>query len=250
MKSIPRNELVSFCEKYLKVKDFQDHCRNGLHVEGKPNIERIVTGVSLSEKLIKEAIRRKADMLIVHHGIFPGNIPQPPIFRGALRKRLKLLLEHELNLCGFHLPLDAHPIIGNNISLCRLLGVQACKPWKVGFIGRLKRPIAFAQFQKQVNLKLGTKSYAISAGPKLTSCVAIISGGASSEYAGVFERGADTYLCGDISEGLVRVIEETGINFINAGHYNTEKLGVINLGKLLVRKFKVQAEFVDIPCEI
>lgn len=234
----------------MKVKDFQDYCVNGLQVEGAEEVERIVTGVSWSEKLIQEAIKRKAQMVIVHHGIFESGISKPPKFTKVLRKRLKLLLENDINLCGFHLPLDAHPAIGNNASLCKLLGVKNTKTLDVGFVGNLDKEVSFADFVSIIDKKLDTKSYVIAAGPKKVKKVGVISGGASPDYKKALEEGADTYLCGDIHEFLVREVEEAGINFINAGHYNTEKMGVQNLGNLIAKKFGVKVEFVDVPCDI
>jgi dinuclear metal center YbgI/SA1388 family protein len=245
-----RDAIVKFCEQYLKVEAFQDFCKNGLQVEGCDRVAQIVTGVSFSHRLIEAAIQRKAQMIIVHHGIFGNPFGNPPVIKGFIRNRLKLLLVHDISLCGFHLPLDAHPAIGNNISLCRLLGVAKTKPFGVGFIGELSKPVDFKTWLKTVEQKLGVHAYALAAGPAKSRRVAIISGGASPEFKMAAELGADTFLCGDIREEHVRSMEETGINFINAGHYNTEKLGIQNLGKLIAGKFKISVEYVDIPCSI
>lgn len=248
--SIETKKIVKFCEDYLKVKDFEDYCINGLQVEGGSSVSRIITGVSLSEKLIKIAIKKKAKMIIVHHGIFGNQINNPPRIKGFVRGRLKLLLENNINLCGFHLPLDAHPIIGNNISLCKLFLLENTKPFYVGFIGELKTKMKFSDFVKIVNDKLETNSYVIPAGPKEIKRIGVISGGASSDFKQALDFGADTYICGDLRESVVREVEESKINFINAGHYNTEKLGVQNLGNLIAKKFKIKVEFIDVPCEI
>ncbi len=249
-KKVKTKDIIDFCQKYLEVNNFSDYCFNGLQVEGCSKVGKVVTGVSLSVALIKEAIKRQAQIIIVHHGIFGNQIGNNPQIKGFLRQRLKLLLENDINLAGFHLPLDAHPKIGNNISLCRLLGIKKCTPLDVGFIGELERGVKFDKFVEMVNKKLGTKSYIIAAGPKLVKKVGVISGSASPMFALVSEAGADTYLCGDVREGIVRGVIETGINFINAGHYNTEKLGVKNLGNLIARRFGVEVEFVDIPCDV
>lgn len=245
-----RDKIVKFCEEYLQVKNFKDYCHNGLQVEGDDKISKIITGVSFSQKLIKVAVEKNAQMIIVHHGIFSSKTSSLPQFKGVLKNRLKSLLENNINLCGFHLPLDAHPVIGNNISICKLLNIQKTEPFYVGFIGELKKQIKFSDFVKSVNKKLNTNSYIISAGQKNIKKIGVISGGASPEFKQAVELGADTYLCGDIREEVVRAVEEAEINFINAGHYNTEKLGVQNLGNLIAKKFKVKVEFVDIPCEI
>lgn len=245
-----RNKIIAFCKDYLKVDKFEDYCTNGLQVEGKKEINKIVTGVTFSEKLIKEAIKKKADMIIVHHGLFGDQIGKQPVIKGFIAGRLKLLLSKDINLAGYHLPLDAHPLIGNNAGLCRLLGIRNLKPFDVGFIGVLSRPMEFRQFVSLVDKKLQTKSYAISAGKKFIKSVGVISGGSSPDFKKAAELGADTYIAGDIRESVVEAINEIGINFINAGHYNTEKLGIQNLGNLIAKKFKVKVEFIDIPCEI
>ena len=247
---IETNKIVKFCEDYLKVADFKDYCVNGLQVEGAQKVGKIITGVSLSEKLIKIAIKEKAAMIIVHHGIFGKQIDSPPMIKGVVRNRLKLLLQNNINLCGFHLPLDAHPVIGNNISLCKLFNIQRTKPFYVGFIGELKQAMKFSDFVKSVNSKLGTNSYIIPAGPKMIKKIGIISGGASPEFKQAVELGVDIYLCGDVREEVVEAINEAKINFINAGHYNTEKLGIQNLGSLIAKKFKIKVKFIDIPCDI
>ncbi|MDD4333397.1 MAG: Nif3-like dinuclear metal center hexameric protein [Patescibacteria group bacterium] len=251
-----RNKIIKFCEDYLEVKNFSDYCHNGLQVEGMDEISKIITGVSLSQKLIEAAIQKKAQMIMVHHGIFKSSVSEPPRFSGSLKNRLKLLLQNNINLAGFHLPLDAHPVIGNNISLIKVLGLKnigvlsSLHHEPIGFLGGYQKGISFNQFVDLVNKKLNTKSYVIASGLKTIKKVGIISGGASPDYICAKQMGADTYLCGDIHEFLVREIEEEGMNFINAGHYNTEKMGIQNLGNLVARKFKVEVEFVDVPCEI
>ena len=245
--SIEVKEIIKYLEDYLKVKDFDDSCANGLQIEGAPRVNKIVSGVSLSRKLIETAIKKKAKMIMVHHGVFNKNLPSPFQLKGVVRNRLKLLLENNINLAGFHLPLDAHPVIGNNAGLCELLGIKNIKPFYVGFVGDLAEPMKFSDFVELVNKKPETKSYAISAGHKIIKRVGIVSGGASREFVKAKEEGADTYMCGDICESVVRDVEEAQINYINAGHYNTEKLGIQNLGDLVAKKFGVKVEFIDVP---
>ena len=195
-------------------------------------------------------------MIMVHHGIFKNNIPELPEIKGILKNRLKLLLENNINLAGFHLPLDAHPIIGNNISLIELLDLKKTKALNspqygdIGFIGEYGQALDFKDFVDLVNKKLGTNSYYINAGSKKVKKVGIISGGASEDFIFAQEQGADTYLCGEVKEEIVRAVEELKINFVNAGHYNTERLGVMNLGKLIQKKFKIAVEFVEVPNDV
>lgn len=245
-----RDDIIKYCEEYLKVNEFKDYCHNGLQVEGATEIKKIVTGVSFSQKLVEAAIEKKAQMLIVHHGIFMDMIASPPVVKGYVRDRLKMLLEHDMNLAGFHLPLDAHPEIGNNISLCKLLGVKKTRAFDIGFIGSLSRPMPLKQFVRLVNDKLSTHAYVIPAGPATIKTVAIVSGGSSPDAMEAAKSGADAFIAGDIRESVVRAVEETKINLIHAGHYNTEKFGIQNLGRFVSKKFKVDVEFVDVPCEI
>ncbi|MCK4919184.1 MAG: Nif3-like dinuclear metal center hexameric protein, partial [Candidatus Pacebacteria bacterium] len=148
------------------------------------------------------------------------------------------------------IPLDVHPLIGNNISLAELFGAKNCKPFDVGFIGELDEEIKFDKFVSLVDKKLNVKSFALSYGKNMIKKVAVISGGASPYYNKAMKIGADVLVTGDMRENIVREAEEIGINIINAGHYNTEKLGIINLGKLVEKKFGVEVEFVDVPNKI
>ena len=253
---IETKKIVKFCEDYLEVKKFEDYCVNGLQVEGAEKVSKIITGVSLSQKLIEAVIKKNAKMIIVHHGIFGSQISKPPCIKGVVRNRLKLLLENDINLCGFHLPLDAHPVIGNNISLIKLLRLKkmdviSCPDYgEIGFVGEYKEAMKFEDFYNLICDELETQPYIIPAGKRNIKRVGIISGGASPDFKQAVELGADTYLCGDVREEVVEAVKETKINFINAGHYNTEKLGIQNLGGLIAKKFKVKVEFIDIPCDV
>lgn len=246
-----RDEIVGFCENFLKVREFEDYCHNGLQVEGRGEIVKVVTGVSLSERLIRAGIEREAGMIMVHHGVFAGQFGKPPVVKGVLRNRLKLLLSHDINLLGFHLPLDAHPEIGNNISLCKLLGLENIKPVDIGFQGEFKEEIDLEDFVDTIRQKVSSivfeKDVIRSAGSPKVSKVGVVSGGASNYYDKFEGTGIDTFVCGDLRENVVREVEELGINLINAGHYNTEKFGISNLGQKVAQEFKVDVEFIDVP---
>ena len=245
-----RDKIIRFCNEYLKVSDFEDYCYNGLQIEGKEDVGKIVTGVSLSKKLIEAAIDKKADMIMVHHGFFMNEMPSPFRLSGYRKNRVKELLENDLKLVGYHLPLDAHPVIGNNMSLCKILGIKKTKPFSYGFIGEIDKPTDFEKFKKHVEVQLCKQSFSIAAGKKKIKKVAIVSGGDSPDFEEAYLAGADVFLTGDIREDVVRKIEEVGINFINAGHYNTEKEGIKNLGEMIAKNFKIEVEFVDVPNEI
>lgn len=256
MKNVSRDQIVRFCNDYLKVEKFKDSFVNGLQIEGGAEISRIITGVSLNQRLIKSAIEKNAKMIIVHHGLFKASLGMPPAINGVWRNRLDLLLKHNINVLGYHLPLDAHPVIGNNISLINLFGVKNVKPLntpdygEIGCIADLKKPVRINEFVAAVHKKLGVKPAVIDAGKSVVKRLGVVSGEACNDFVSAQKEGADTYLTGDIRENIVWEAEEAGINFISAGHYNTEKLGVKNLGELIAKKFKVKVEFVDFPCEI
>lgn len=252
MKTAKRDDIVKFCTDYLHVGEFKDHCTNGLQVEGKENVSKIVVGVSWSEKFVKHAIDEKADMVLVHHGFFANLIGESPqiSIKGFVKTRLAQLLKNDISLMGFHLPLDAHPQIGNNASLCKLLGVKNLKKCSVGFVGTLEKSQTLKNFVSLVDKKLSVKSVVVAGGPNKVKNVAIISGGASSYFEIAKNLGADVFLCGDLKEPVVRGAEEIGINVINAGHYNTEKLGVQNLAKLITKRFGVETKFFDVSCDI
>lgn len=253
---VSRDKIVKFCDEYLKVEKFKDYCKNGLQLEGKEKVGKIILGVSLSERFIKAALKEDADMLAVHHGLFANQFGNPPRIHSFLRNRLKLLLENDLNLLGYHLPLDAHAKIGNNINLIRKLNLKKKKRieteryGEIGFVGSLQSEMNFLDFVEYVNEKLDTNSFAIQGGKDRVRNIGIISGGASNNYLDAFYAGADTYLCGMVEENVVRELEEIGMNFIDAGHYNTEKYGIQSLGKLLKKEFKVDVKYIDIPNEV
>lgn len=240
-------DIIKYCKEYLEVDKFEDGCVNGLQVEGAAQVDKIITGVSLSRALLEQAVRQGAQMVMVHHGFFTSSIASPLALKGPQKERLKIILKNDLNIAGFHLPLDAHPQIGNNISLCRQFGLEEMLPFEVGFIGECGGDVSIDAFISRVISSLKTEVFAIKAGPKKVGKVAVVSGGASPRFLRALEEGVDTFVCGDVREETVRMVEEAGINFINAGHYNTEKLGIENLGKLVAEKFNVKVEFVDIP---
>lgn len=246
-----RDKIIKFAQDYLKVDSFSDHCNNGLQIEGQKEIKKIITAVSFSQELIHQALEKKAQMILVHHGVFNKEIPELFKLEGVVKERIKLLLENDINLGGFHLPLDAHGVIGNNISLAKLFNLKNKKVFSdIGIIGELEKAKNIESFIKEVEEKLNTRSYTIKAGNKNIKKIAIISGGGSSWLEEAVKAEADLFLTGEIKESVVRKIEEYKINYISAGHYNTEKLGIYNLGKMIAKKFNIQHEFIDIPTDV
>lgn len=250
MGNVSRDSIVDFCCEYLDCKSFSDYCVNGLQVEGAKNVNKIICGVSISEKLIDHAITTKANLILVHHGIFINMIGNPPKIDGYVKIRLKKLLENDISLVGFHLPLDAHPKIGNNAAICKLLGINKLEKYDVGFVGNLSKTIHADDFVEIVDKKLGVKSTVVGCLDNTIKRVGVMSGGGARWFLGAYQMGAQAYITGELNEDVVRASEELGVTLIGAGHYNTEKLGIQNLAKLVTKEFGVNSEFFDVPCNI
>lgn len=242
-----RNDILSHIDNLLNVSEYEDYCHNGLQVEGTTKIQKIVTGVSVSARLFSEAIREQAEMIIVHHGLFWKNDPAPFSLTGFNRHRIALLIKHDINLAGYHLPLDAHGDIGNNSAILNALDFTIEQPVDVGFIGCPQNPISFTELCSLVDQKLGSSSIPFPFGPDEVKKMFVISGGGAFYYKLAVEHGADTFLTGEIREPVVRLAEEHNLNFIVGGHYNTEKLGIQLLGQQIEEKFKIPCKFIDIP---
>ncbi|MBC8184100.1 Nif3-like dinuclear metal center hexameric protein [candidate division KSB1 bacterium] len=242
-----RDEILNYLNDLLNVTEFDDYCVNGMQVEGKEDVKKIVLGVSVSQRLFQQAIEKNADMILVHHGIFWKSDAQPFSLTGIFRERLALLLKNDINLLAYHLPLDAHPEFGNNAMIMKKLNIKPIKPVEIGFLGELKTKIKWDEFINQINEKIETESQVFHFGTEYVQKVLILSGGSSRYYFLTKENGADVFIGGDIKENIVRELEETNVNYINAWHYNTEKFGVQALVEIITKKFAVRCEFIDIP---
>lgn len=244
---VRRDEIINYLNNLLNISEFDDSSVNGLQVEGKEEIQKIVLGVSVSERLFQAAVQEKADMVIVHHGAFWKNTPLPYILTGIHRNRMALLLKNDINLAAYHLPLDAHPEIGNNVQIMKRLHIEPIQPVEIGFLGQLKSPMNLDKFVDLVNQEFQTTSLVFPFGSPEVHRILVISGGSSRYYQFALDKNADTFLGGDMRENVVRELEEVGLNFIHAGHYNTEKFGVQALGKKLEQEFKLACLYIDIP---
>lgn len=244
---VKRDQVIEYINNFLNISEFDDSSMNGLQVEGKKNIKKIVLGVSVSERLFQAAVDENADMVIVHHGAFWRNAPSPYILTGIHGKRMALLIKNEINLAAYHLPLDAHPQIGNNAIIMKKLHIHPIQPIDVGFLGELKSAMTMKKFVEFVNQELQTTSMVFPFGSPDVRRIVVLSGGSSRYYQAALENNADTFLGGDMKENVVRELEEVGLNFVHAGHYNTEKFGVQALAENLSRQFDLNCQFVDIP---
>lgn len=245
-----RDAIVNFLDGYLKSREIKDASQNGLQVQGKPQVKKIAFGVSASLEFIKRAVAAKADMLIVHHGLLWG---RSAAIKGPFRAKLDALLKNDITLAAWHLPLDKHPVSGNNARIMKLLGAGGLKPFgayegeAIGFRGSFARPKPMPEIVKVLCGELDADILAFSFGPKKVKTLAVISGGAQRMFEQAVEAGLDLYVTGEVSEFVQEMARESRTNFISAGHYNTEKPGVQALAKLLRSKFRVKTEFIDVP---
>lgn len=245
-----RDELTQYLQSYLHSDEFNDLGPNGLQVEGKSEIKKIITGVSASVALFEAALEQKADAVLTHHGII-WNFERPT-YRGGYRERVRLLLANDINLYAYHLPLDAHPEVGNNAELCRLLGIKNMQPFGdykgqfVGMRGEIE-PMAADVFAEVIAQVVHRDPLLFPFGPDVIRKVGIISGGAQKEISQAVAAGLDAFVTGEVSEHIMHYAQEEGIHFIAAGHYATEQFGVQALGRHLAEKFDVQVEYIDVP---
>jgi dinuclear metal center YbgI/SA1388 family protein len=245
-----RDRLTEFLASYLKTEEFNDDCPNGLQVEGRSEIKKIATAVSASLELFEKAAENRADAIIVHHGIIWNY--ERPVYKGGYRERIRILLEKNINLYAFHLPLDAHEMIGNNACLGKLLGVKNLRPFGsykgqlIGMRGEIESSEKNLVFRKIENL-IGTKAVIYDYGPNKIRTIGIISGGAQKDVNQAVSAGLDLYLTGEVSEHIMHYAKEEKIHFVSAGHYATEKFGVKALGELLMDKFNLDVIFINIP---
>ncbi len=240
-------ELENVINQELNVGDFQDYAPNGLQVEGRAHIQRIVTGVTACQALLDEAVRLQADAVIVHHGYFWKN--EPAVIRGMKRNRLKTLLCNDINLYGYHLPLDAHPSLGNNVQLARLINAKV-----VGLIepfvahGEFEQPITPVELAARIEQALGRKAlYVGDNAPAEIRKLAWCTGGGQGFIQQAAEFGVDAFITGEVSEQTVHIAREMGLHFYAAGHHATERYGVKALGEWLAGNYGLDVTFIDIP---
>lgn len=240
-----RDEIVAYADRLLDVGAFSDYGPQGLQVVGKAEVTRIACGVSASRELFERAGQHGAHLVLVHHGLFWER--EPRIVDTRLKERLKVLFAHDLSLVAYHLPLDAHPEIGNNALLARELGVEVQAPFDVGVIGELPEPTPVERFLACVQERLGREPLAFTYGPARVRRVAIVSGAAASRLPRAAEAGCDLFLTGEPAEPSLMTARELGIHFVAAGHYATERLGVQALAARLAERFALDWHFIELP---
>ncbi len=241
-------DIIRFLDTYLNSEYIVDTSHNGLQVSGKTQIGKVAFGVSASLELFRQAKSAGADLIIVHHGLLWGK--EEPL-TGMFRERVAFLLQNDINLAAYHLPLDKHPVVGHNACLLRMVDAQQVIPFgkyhgeTIGFCGRVEnRPLA-----ELVNVwenACGTKAQVLSFGPERINSLAVVSGGAHSLLPQAITQRCDLYVTGVLDEPVQEWCREGHINCVALGHYNSEKPGILALQELVAKNFDVETVFIDV----
>ena len=243
-------ELEQLINQKLSSDKINDYAPNGLQVEGKTEIKKIITGVTASQALIDYAISQNADAILVHHGYFWKS--ENPCIRGMKGKRIKALLVNDINLYGYHLPLDVHPELGNNAQLAKLLNIENLQPLEKGAVsipvwGELKEPMTGKDFAEKIEKVLNRKPLiCIENGPHLIRKIGICTGGGQGYIDLAAEQGCDAFITGEVSEQTIHSAREQRLHFFSAGHHATERYGIKALGEWLAKEYGFDVEFKDI----
>lgn len=247
-----RNALVQVLDTLLQPQQFKDYGPNGLQVEGKAEVRKVVTGVTASLALIEAAVAQQADALLVHHGLFWRG--QTGVLTGWMRQRVGLLMAHDINLIAYHLPLDAHPVWGNNAQLAQRLGLVTDAQMgeqgllSVGHVqwqGRMEWPSAAALAQ-HIEAQLGRSVTYIDGAQRPIRQVAWCTGGGQSFFESAISVGVDAFITGEISEPQAHYARECGVAFLACGHHATERYGVTALGQYIATTHGLDVQFIDI----
>ncbi|WP_434986012.1 Nif3-like dinuclear metal center hexameric protein [Vreelandella zhaodongensis] len=246
-----RDQIVAACDHQLRSSQFNDFTVNGLQVEGRETVMRVMSGVTACQALLDEAVAWGADLVLVHHGYFWKNEPVP--ITGMKQRRIKTLLENDISLLAYHLPLDAHAEFGNNAELAKHMGwkVEGCLDGELGdgllWSGRLTEPQSLDALGEQLAVVLQRAPLLVEA-PRVGAIerIAWCTGGAQDMITAAYEAGAQAFVSGEISERTTHLARELGIHYIAAGHHATERYGVQALGEWLASEYGVEHRFVDI----
>lgn len=247
---VERTQLLAALDELLDPQSFRDYGPNGLQVEGRSTVGTLVTGVTASLALIEAAIEARADAILVHHGLFWRG--QDGRVTGWMRQRLGSLLAHDLNLFAYHLPLDAHPRLGNNAQLAQRLSVRVPEApagrfgdQSLGMLG-VREPGLLAGLVRDVESQLGRSALVVGDPARQVSKVALCTGGAQGYFEAAIAAGADVFVTGEISEPQAHYARESGVAYIACGHHASERYGVAAVGEHLARQFGLVHRFIDI----
>lgn len=245
-------QLVAELDELLDVEGTTDYCPNGLQVEGKSEVMRVVTAVSASRELFEMAVTRGADAIIVHHGIL-WNASEAARIVGAFRERIRILLEHGISLIAYHLPLDRHLEFGNAAQLARRLGLEELEPFgfhagaPTGVCGVFQQPVDSREFYAAIAEACEREPLVFPGGSGAVSSVGIVTGGAQREFHQAVAAGLDAYITGEATEWVMHQAAEDGVHYVAAGHYATEVFGIRALGRWLSEHLALEVEYIDLP---
>lgn len=250
--SVSRDSLLTYLDDYLAAREGSDYCPNGLQVEGRAEIGKLITGVSACEELFRRAAESGADAILVHHGLFWRGDSRT--LTGVQYRRVAALIRDEINLLAYHLPLDRHLEIGNNAVAAQQLGLTQVQPFcshegqAIGVSGRFPNPSTpLGVVLDQLTELYGQELLTFPFGPGGISTVAVVSGGGGRCLHQAIAQGIDLFVTGEAEEWTMNLAKEAEINFISAGHYATERLGVRALGEHIRDRFGIDVEYIDIP---
>lgn len=241
-----RDDILEYARELLDLDAFHDYGPMGMQVVGADEVSKLAAGVSSSRELFERAAQAGAQLLIVHHGLFWENDPR--VVDRPMRARLEALFRGDITLAAYHLALDAHPEIGNNVLLARELGVEA--PERVlewGFGGRLDPPVALDELAGRLQRATGQEPRVFDGGPAAIERVAVITGGAARLFPQIASMGYDAYVTGEPAEPTLHAARELGAHFLAGGHYATETSGIKALAEKLAERFELEWEFLDLP---
>lgn len=241
-------ELEKIISQKLESYSIKDYVPNGLQIEGKSEVKKILTGVTASLELIDVAIEQGVDAILVHHGYFWKS--ETPVIKGMKYERIKRLIENGINLYAYHLPLDLHPELGNNAQLAKMWNIQNIAPISeyqlLVLTGDLPKGMDIVTFAKMIEQTLNRKPFVEATGPKVIKRIAWCSGAAQDYLEEAANAGFDAFITGEVSERTIYIARELGIHFIAAGHHATERDGVKALGKWLAEEYSLDVSFIDI----
>jgi dinuclear metal center YbgI/SA1388 family protein len=241
-----RDEIVAYANEYLDLASYPDYGPMGLQVVGAPEVTRVACGVSASRELFERAAETKAQLLVVHHGLFWDRDSR--VVDEVMRGRLEALFTAGMSLAAYHLALDAHPGVGNNALLAKALGIRPERRLAdVGFGGPLEAPCSIAELGARIEGKLGRAPLVFASGPATIARAAVCSGGAARYLSDAAADGYDCYVTGEPAEPSMALAAERGIHFVAAGHYATETLGVQALARTPAERFELGWSFIDLP---
>lgn len=238
------NELTSYLDQYLQVDAFKDYCPNGMQVEGKQEIHKLGFAVSATLDTLEEALANNCDALVVHHGLFWKG--DSYVIERSLKRKLKLLLNHDLTLFAYHLPLDAHQTVGNNFAAAKELGWKDLKPFQVYGVQGTFDAMPIEGFVKSLESFYGHSAHVALGGKEHVSSAALVSGGGYKFLKEAACSQVDCFITGNFDEPAWGLAFEEKIHFVALGHSATEKIGVQKLQKHLSEKFTLETQFLDL----